>query len=153
MWDYKQNLFLIITQSLTSSLMLNHLSSGVFKHLWQGAWCKCQGHLSLKLSYMACSLAMRCLERHLVLISSPMSISDRVQWSLWKLLEEDCANQVFVNLTQARSPGKREPQLRKASIRLVLRKVSGTFSWLIIDMGGPKTLWVVSPLGRWAYVV
>ena len=55
----------------------------------------------------------------------------------------------FVNLTKAQSFGKNKPQLRKSHHQIGL----WTFSWLIIDVGGPTPLCVVPTLGRWPWVV
>lgn len=55
----------------------------------------------------------------------------------------------FANLTQAESPGKRGPQLNC----LECKQVYGTFSWLMVAVGGPRPLWVVLFLVRWSWNV
>jgi hypothetical protein len=49
-----------------------------------------------------------------------------------------------VNLTQVRVTWKERTSAEKIhGIRLACMKARGTFSWLMIDMGGTRSLWVV----------
>lgn len=60
---------------------------------------------------------------------------------------------VFVlSLIQTKSSGKKEPQLRIASIRLACGYICGVFPRLLINVGGPSPLWAVPFLSRWAWV-
>lgn len=58
----------------------------------------------------------------------------------------------FVNLTHARVIWEEKPELKNASIRLLCRQACEGFC-LMIDMGGPSSLWAVSDLNRWSWVV
>lgn len=50
--------------------------------------------------------------------------------------------QCLVNLTEARVGLGRETSIEKMPHQMADRQVCGAFSWLIIDMGGPRPLWV-----------
>lgn len=53
----------------------------------------------------------------------------------------------FVNLTPARVIWEEKPQLKNASISLLCRQVCEGF-FLMIDRGGPSSLWAVADLNR-----
>lgn len=49
-----------------------------------------------------------------------------------------------VNLTQLDSPGKREPQQSNCLHQILCGQVCKGLSWIIINMGGPSSLWRAS---------
>lgn len=51
------------------------------------------------------------------------------------------------------SLGKRKPQLRNFLHYMACGQVCGAFSWFLVVLRGPSTLWEVPSLGRWAWAV
>jgi hypothetical protein len=56
-------------------------------------------------------------------------------WSIWHKLE---------------SSGKKNLGRKNA---FIIGKDCGSFSWLMIDVGGPSSLWTLSPLGWWSWML
>lgn len=48
------------------------------------------------------------------------------------------------------SSWKRTPQLETTSIRFGCDQVHGAFSWLMFDVEGYASLWIVLSLGKWS---
>lgn len=61
---------------------------------------------------------------------------------------------VFVNLTQTQTIFKeRETQLNTYFHQNNYRQICREFSWLIMKVGRPSSLWIVPPLGRQSCVI
>lgn len=48
---------------------------------------------------------------------------------------------------------EKKHQFRKCLYRNGLYAICGVFSSLMVDMGRPRQLWAVPPLGRWSWAV
>lgn len=69
-----------------------------------------------------------------------------VKWLYVKLTRSLLYWLLFCKFETTQSSGKRELHfLKNASIRLDYMHSVGAFFWLLIDMGGPRPQWVVSP--------
>ena len=109
--------------------------------------------------------SIKCCSLWVALVMVSLCSSRNTERQHWKpQIKEHCSLKPWassmtwlVNLTQSQSPGKR------VSIETLLRSdwpvahVCKELPWLIIDVGGPSTLWAAPPLppplGRWTWHV